>query len=101
MVLMALVDHQYCFIVVDIDAGGRNSDGGISMLGRGLEVNTIDVPQDKSYVNALEEGPMPHVIVGDEAFPLKTDLLCPYPGKNLSEDEIIFNYRLSSFGHIV
>ena len=56
MVLMALVDHQYCFIVVHIGACGCNSDGGISMLGRGLEVNTIDVPQDKAYVNALERG---------------------------------------------
>ena len=41
MVLMALVDHQYCFTVVDIGAYGRNSDDGISMLGRGLEVNTM------------------------------------------------------------
>ena len=92
MVLVALVDYQYCFTVVDTGAYGCNSDGGISMLGRGLEANTIDVPQDKA-LNALVEGPMPHVIV-EEDFLLKTYLL-PYPGKNLSEDQISFNYMLS------
>ena len=47
--------------------------------------------QDKAFVNAPEEGPMPHVIVGDEAFQLKTCLLRPYPGKNLTGDQVIFN----------
>lgn len=38
----------------------------------------------------------PYVIVGDEAFPLKTYLLRPYPGKqNVQYDKRIFNYRLS------
>ena len=52
MVLKALVDHQYCFTVVDIGAYGRNSDGGIdsnsTTLGRALEANTMCVPQDKA-----------------------------------------------------
>ena len=38
---------------------------------------------------------MPYVIVGDETFPLKTYLLRPYPGRDLSIDKRIFNYRLS------
>lgn len=38
----------------------------------------------------------PYVIVGDEAFPLKTYLLRPYPGKqNVGNEKRIFNYRLS------
>ena len=61
MVLMALVGHQYCFIVVDIGAYNRNSDGGIyfiSMLRRALKANTMNVPQDDAFVNAPEKGPM-------------------------------------------
>ena len=45
----------------------------------------MNAPWDKAFANAPEKGPMSHVIVGDEAFPLKTYLLRPYPGKNLSE----------------
>lgn len=37
-----------------------------------------------------------YCLVGDEAFPLKTYLLRPYPGKkNIEYEKRIFNYRLS------
>jgi hypothetical protein len=35
------------------------------------------------------------VIVGDDALPLKTHLMKPYPGANLAYDETIYNCRLS------
>lgn len=39
---------------------------------------------------------LPYCLVGDEAFPLKTYLLKPYPGKqNAEHEKRIFNYRLS------
>jgi len=38
---------------------------------------------------------LPMVIVADEAFPLKTYMMRPYPGKDLTNEKRIYNYRLS------
>lgn len=62
IVLLALVDDDYCFSYVDIGTNGRASDGGVferSGLGRALERNTLNLPEQS-------------VIVGDAAFPLKS-----------------------------
>jgi hypothetical protein len=47
MVLMALVDADYCFTVIDIGSYGSNSDGGIfsnSLLGQRLAENQLNLP---------------------------------------------------------
>lgn len=38
---------------------------------------------------------VPHVILADDAFPLTTTIMKPYPGRGMSQQERIFNYRLS------
>lgn len=38
---------------------------------------------------------VPHVLVGDEAYPLKTYLMRPFPRENLTPSRIIVNQRLS------
>lgn len=49
-----------------------------------------------------EEAPLPgadgclsYAFVADEAFPLKTWLMRPFPGRELTETRRIYNYRLS------
>jgi len=91
--LLALV-ARYKFTVVDIGSYGRNSDGGIfahSKLGKYLETH-LGIPEDKQFPGTSCLAP--HVVVGDEAFPLKTYLLRPYPGSQSKGDnkKIIFNY---------
>ena len=39
--------------------------------------------------------PFPYYFIGDPAFPLRGNLMRPYPGKCLSLDKKIFNYRIS------
>ncbi|KAJ8946584.1 hypothetical protein NQ314_008839 [Rhamnusium bicolor] len=73
------VDANYKFIAIDVGAYGKNSDGGIfknSNLGRGLNNNTLHIPPAKQLPGSNEI--LPFVIVGDEAFPLRTNLMKPY-----------------------
>lgn len=104
IVLLALVDADYKFISIDVGSYGRNSDGGIfekSDIGKKLRSGTLGVPENAPLeINGL---PQPHVILGDEAFPLKTYLLRPYSRFHLGENEPnkIFNYRLSRVRRVV
>ncbi|CAM4623415.1 unnamed protein product [Leuciscus chuanchicus] len=103
VVLLALVDADYRFLVVDVGSYGSNSDGGIfanSVLGKALRDGTLNVPPPSELPCAPELGKVNHVIVADEAFPLKPYLLRPYPGRRLPTDKRIFNYRLSQARHI-
>uniref|UniRef100_A0A668A8V1 DDE Tnp4 domain-containing protein n=1 Tax=Myripristis murdjan TaxID=586833 RepID=A0A668A8V1_9TELE len=89
VVLMALVDAEYCFRVVHVGDFGRSSDGGVfagSVLGRGLEAGTLSVPGDAVIPAAEHLGNMPFTVVGDAAFPLKTHLMRPYPGRDISRE---------------
>lgn len=98
IVLLALVDADYRFRVIQVGDFGRTSDGGVyagSELGRGFESRTLDVPPNTSLPGAAHLGEVPHTMVGDAAFPLKPYLMRPYPGQNLTHQKRIFNYRLS------
>lgn len=98
IVLLALVDANCKFIAIDVGSYGKNSDGGIfshSTFGKALEQNKLNVPKDANLPST--EIPAPYVIVGDEAFPLRTYLMRPYPGNQINGEieKQIFNYRLS------
>lgn len=97
IVLLALVDSNYKFISVNVGSYGRNSDGNIfakSKLGRLLEQGRLNIPMDIPLTESGE--PIPYVIVGDEAFPLKAYLMRPYSRNTIqgNEPNKIFNYRL-------
>lgn len=56
--------------------------------------NELDFPEDSLLPGS--DIKYPHYLVGDEAFPLRKNLLRPYGGRNLSEDITNFNSKLSS-----
>lgn len=96
IILLALVDADYKFKYIDCGCNGRVSDGGVftnSTLFQTLESNTFHIPPGKPLPQ--RNTPVPFVIVRDEAFPLKSYSIKPYPSRNLDHNRRIFNYRLS------
>lgn len=66
-------------------ANGRASDGGVfaaSSLEKAIEGKTLNLPSAQCPPNTDEE--LPYVILGDEAFPLKTYLMRPYAKRTLN-----------------
>ena len=79
IVLMAVCDAAYKFLLVDIGDSGRQSDGsifGTCNLGYALSENKLNLPQPCQLDG--NSGNFPFVFMGDEAFPLKSCLLKPY-----------------------
>ncbi len=96
IVLLAVIDANYCFSTVSIGSFGKENDAGIfgsCEFGRRLKANRLDIPEDTKLPGT--EQVCPHVFVGDDAFPLSRNLMKPYPGKFLDPSKDIFNYRLS------
>ena len=58
-----------------------------------LESGTLGIPPDQPIPGRVNS--MPFVLVGDEAFGLKSYMMKPYPARLLGDYERIYNYRLS------
>ena len=102
IVLMAVCNANYEFTLIDIGDTGRNSDGGVfssSQLGIDVNENLLKIPNEEDILNTTAS--FPFVLVGDEAFPLKQNLMKPYPKELLAIKERIFNYRLSRARRII
>ena len=102
IVLMAVVNADYEFTLVDIGDYGRLSDGSVfssSHLGIAINNGTLNLPSPRRLEQSSKL--YPYVFIGDDAFPMKPCLLKPYPGQNLSIKERVFNYRLSRARRIV
>lgn len=74
------------FLMVDVGANGRVSDGGVFS-------NTVFYKKPENLPSTNIK--MPYVFVGDDAFPLMENLMKPFSRRNLTKEEIIYNYRVS------
>ena len=98
VVLLALCDANYKFLVVDIGSYGKEGDAGIfskSNLGKLISTGKFKFPDPECLPNT--DIVVPHVFVGDEAFKLTETMMRPYPRNQSKTDQTkaIFNYRLS------
>ena len=86
---------------MDIGACGSVCDGtvfALSALGRGLVEGSLDLPPPP------EDG-LSYVVLGDEAFPLRNNIMRPFPGRGMTAEtryrRLVFNYRLSRARRLV
>lgn len=83
IVLLALVDKKYKFIFADVGCQGRISDGGVfqnSVLFRKLNRNDLKLPPPSPLPGC--DDAIPYVFVADNAFPLHTNIMKPFPGEH-------------------
>jgi len=87
VILLEIIDANYKFIYIDDGTNGRVNEALVfskSTFYEVLQTNTLNLPK---------EG----VFVGDDAFPLRKNIMKLYSMKrSLTIKERIFNYRLSS-----
>ena len=102
LVLMAIVDANYKFLYVNVGAQGRISDAGVfseTLFLDALQRQTLALPEPRALPNSSIVAPF--MLVGDEAFPLRCDLMKPFPRRKLTERQRIFNCRLSRARRVV
>lgn len=102
---MAICDHRYRFMCIDVGAQGRQSDSGVfanSTMGRRFADEQMNMPPPMQITPG---GPvLPCTLLGDAAFGLKEWLTTPYPGKSTEHMPVvqkIFNYRQSRARRVI
>lgn len=94
-VLMAVVNANYEFVMIDVGSYGHISDSGIFKnvpFGQKLLNNELDLSEPAAYPGTTE--PKPFTLLGDEAFPLGEHIMRPF-AKPETFGQQVFNYRLS------
>lgn len=102
VVLMALVDADYKFIWADVGGTGSASDAQIyndSELRECAEDGTLGFPDPEHIPNDYQD--VPYYFIGDDAFALRPTMMKPYSHRGLTNDERVFNYRLSRARRVV
>lgn len=98
IILMAICDANYCFTSIEVGAFGGSPDSNFfknTSFYRQLQLGLINLPQPNTLPNDPNGRNMPFVLIGDEAFGLSEHVLRPYPSRNLTVQQRIYNYRLT------
>ncbi|KAM7297561.1 uncharacterized protein ISCGN_022712 [Ixodes scapularis] len=100
MILLAVVDHNYRFLYVNVGSPGRNHDSAVfrkSMLPALIASDLFRV--GTKQIAGCDVGP---IILCDQAFPLDTHLMKPFPYSSaVDEKQQAFNSCLSGARRVV
>ncbi|KAK7925261.1 hypothetical protein WMY93_007571 [Mugilogobius chulae] len=100
--MMAVVDASYKFRYVSVGVQGRASDAGVfaqSDFKKALDQDLLNIPPPTLIPGTAIEAP--YMFLGDEAYPLRSDLMKPFPLRQMDKSHRIFNYRLSRARRVV
>lgn len=95
VIMTAAVDANYKFIYTSVGAQDGVPDAGLfahSDLRKAMDRGLLNFPPPEPLPNS--DIVMPYMFVGDEAYPLRCDLMKPYPGKQTDHAQRTLNYRL-------
>lgn len=97
IVLFVVANANYEVMYMNVGAQGRISDGGVfanTRFKNMMQNCQLNLPSDQALPGRTKL--IPHVFLGDDAFPLSRNLLKPFPGhQEKGSCKRIFNYRLS------
>jgi hypothetical protein len=104
VVLLAVFGPNYECIWASVGTNGRSSDAAIwqnADLRVALQ-NSVENPLKLPTPRALpgRQNLVPYVLTGDDAFSLTRYLMKPFPHSGLSQEQQVFNYRLSRMRRI-
>ena len=102
VVLMAVANANYEIVYADVGANGRVSDGGVwanCSLNRVFQNETANIPDPRALPNSNQV--LPFVLIGDDAFPLRKNLMKPFPHRQQNNEQRVFSYRLSRARRVV
>ena len=86
---MAIASGDYRFVIINIGGYGSNSDSGSlnsSNFFKQLNIRNLSIPPSAMLPNDPNGVAVLHFFIGDEAFPLCSDLLWPFPRSQLSNE---------------
>ena len=66
IILLAVADAKYRFLLVDVGAYGKDSDGGVlsnSSIYKNLESGTLKLPVERKLPNSVSWGPIPKITI--------------------------------------
>ncbi|CAN7995558.1 unnamed protein product, partial [Ixodes hexagonus] len=102
IVLMACCDPSYKFTLVDVGQPGRYSDGGVfpnSEMGERMLSDTAGLPPPAHLIARQKDEAAICVCGGQGISP--SNLMRPFPRKDLKLPQKVFNFRLSRARRVI
>lgn len=102
IILMGITDAEYKLLYVDVGRNGRFSDGGVfnrCTFAHAMDSDQLGLPPPKPLPGRTM--PVPYVLVADDAFALRPNVMKPFSTRGLTMMQRIHNYRLSRARRVI